>query len=156
MGIIHRDLKPENILIDEKGTIKISDFGVSILSEDPENDLIKGTEGTRHYCSPECLGLTGQELYSGKASDIWSLGVCLYVYTFLKLPFSTNITASKVTGPDGEETTQATKKPGNIMNLFEMIKQGNFTLHDREISENLSKLINELLKVDASERIKID
>ena len=36
--IIHRDLKPSNLLINQDNTVKISDFGVSLLLENNAND----------------------------------------------------------------------------------------------------------------------
>ena len=37
--------------------------------------------------SPECLKKGNTNGYCGKKSDVWSLGVCLYCYIFLELPF---------------------------------------------------------------------
>ena len=52
--MIHRDLKLENILLNRKGLVKICDFGVSKLLEDPED---KTTEccGTPAYMTPEVI-----------------------------------------------------------------------------------------------------
>jgi len=53
-NVIHRDLKLENILLNRKGLVKICDFGVSKLLEDPED---KTTEccGTPAYMAPEVI-----------------------------------------------------------------------------------------------------
>ena len=84
-GIVHRDLKPQNILISE-GTGKIADFGVSVIVG--ENDLLDNTQGTYLFMPPEaCDKDQVKKGYSGKAADIWSLGVTFYSFTFLDVPF---------------------------------------------------------------------
>jgi serine/threonine protein kinase len=85
--MIHRDLKLENILLDENDNLKIIDFGfVRTYSKDP-NMMLKTYCGSLYYCAPEMIDGTP---YPGPSSDIWSLGVILYVITNGYLPFKEN------------------------------------------------------------------
>ncbi|KAJ3449880.1 cyclin-dependent kinase [Anaeramoeba flamelloides] len=77
--VIHRDIKPANILIkhtnEEKGIVKITDFGLSRIFKDPFRPL--GHDGdvvTLWYRAPELL--LGSNHYT-KAIDMWSVG-CLF------------------------------------------------------------------------------
>jgi mitogen-activated protein kinase kinase kinase len=86
--IIHRDIKGANILVDNKGTVKISDFGISkrveasSLLQHPHQQLKRGgprvsLQGSVFWMAPEVVRQTA---YTKKA-DIWSLG-CLIVEMF--------------------------------------------------------------------------
>ncbi|KAK6163832.1 hypothetical protein DH2020_000696 [Rehmannia glutinosa] len=71
-GVYHRDLKPENILLDENENLKVSDFGLSALSESKRQDgLLHTTCGTPAYVAPEVINRKG---YDGAKADIWSCG----------------------------------------------------------------------------------
>lgn len=80
--IIHRDIKGANILVDNKGGIKISDFGISkkveaskVLSGGAANSKNRPSlQGSVFWMAPEVVKQTS---YTRKA-DIWSLG-CLVV-----------------------------------------------------------------------------
>ncbi|KAL3850544.1 hypothetical protein ACJIZ3_012426 [Penstemon smallii] len=84
-GVYHRDLKPENILLDENENLKVSDFGLSALSESKRQDgLLHTTCGTPAYVAPEVISRKG---YDGAKADIWSCGVILFVLLAGYLPF---------------------------------------------------------------------
>ena len=87
MDIIHRDIKPDNILFSaQTAEIKLTDFTVSRdgLSE---GVMLFDSEGTACFTAPECH-IVGDNGYSPKPTDIWSIGVCLYTYVNDgKLPF---------------------------------------------------------------------
>lgn len=80
--IIHRDLKLDNILIDKNMNPKICDFGIS--SEYDETKNIIDTGGTPAYLSPEVIKAEGNVC---PKSDIWSLGVLLYLLGYGVVPF---------------------------------------------------------------------
>ncbi|URE14817.1 hypothetical protein MUK42_12237 [Musa troglodytarum] len=84
-GVYHRDLKPENLLLDAYGNLKVSDFGLSALSQQVRDDgLFHTTCGTPNYVAPEVLNDRG---YDGATADLWSCGVILFVLLAGYLPF---------------------------------------------------------------------
>ena len=81
-NMIYRDLKPENILLDEKGHVKLTDFGLSKIL-DEESDKTFTICGTPQYLAPEVLLKKGYD----KAVDWWSLGCVMYEMLSGRLPF---------------------------------------------------------------------
>uniref|UniRef100_K3WDC6 Protein kinase domain-containing protein n=1 Tax=Globisporangium ultimum (strain ATCC 200006 / CBS 805.95 / DAOM BR144) TaxID=431595 RepID=K3WDC6_GLOUD len=81
-NILHRDIKPENILL-HGDMVKIADFGLAKQLPNAAS-MLKRSCGTLEYAAPELL--VGQPY--GLKSDIFSLGVVLYVLLFGAFPFS--------------------------------------------------------------------
>ena len=84
-GIIHRDIKPANLMIDERGLVKIADFGLALMTAAVSRLTATGMfMGTPGYLSPEqCLD---QDI--DHRTDIYSLGVTLFEALSGKTPFT--------------------------------------------------------------------
>jgi serine/threonine protein kinase len=86
--IAHRDLKIENILFDERGTVRVADFGVShVFKADDSLGHVSDTAGTWAYWAPEMCDENNEEPYSAYKADVWAAGVCLYIFIYGRMPF---------------------------------------------------------------------
>lgn len=131
MNITHRDLKPENLLLSDENdvsSVKLIDFGLSALEKKKEKYRV----GSPYYMAPEMV----YGNYS-PASDMWSLGVILFLMTTGSQPF------------DGRDSKE----------IYKNIRKGNYekdALIRRKLDKDLIDFIEKLLVVNESQRLKSD
>ncbi len=129
-GIVHRDIKLDNILLDKHFQPKVCDFGISSIIEPGKR--IYDTGGTPAYLAPEVIKAEGEV---GPKSDVWSLGVLLYLLNFGIVPFKAN----------------------DMQVLYNKIIIGSFKIPDQNFTSlELIDLIKRILVVDVDKRIAID
>ncbi|CAK75830.1 unnamed protein product (macronuclear) [Paramecium tetraurelia] len=128
--IIHRDIKPANILR-LNGIYKLSDFGFAIVENDFESIIKKFHVGTPVYMAPETVQLNQ---YSEK-SDIWSLGVVLYLMIFKELPFNQ-------------------KKEEDIRNRQQEVYAK--IRNERNLPKNIQYILIGMLEIDPQKRLSIE
>lgn len=68
--VIHRDIKGGNILVDNKGDLKLADFGASARLELGETQDTGNINGTPYFMAPEVLASSKY----GRKGDIWAVG----------------------------------------------------------------------------------
>merc|ERR1719361_2217918 len=119
----------------DNGEVKIADLGVSNEFDGPDA-FLTNTAGTPAFTAPECLSIKqGDSPYSGKAADIWSLGVTLYCLVFGSLPW-----------PDD-----------NIVVIYNKIRTQPLHIPSpTHLSPELIDLLRQMLVKDPSERIKLE
>ena len=131
-GIIHRDIKPENIVFLEPNNfnaLKLIDFGLSIQQNARKDNR---RVGTPYYMAPEMV--RGNFNY---ASDVWSIGVILFIMVTGKQPFR---------GRSKKE-------------VFEKIKNGDYdknVLFRSKCSKEVKDLIRKMLVNEHNKRITVE
>ena len=129
-GIVLRDLKLRKfVFTDESRTeVKLESLEDAVVLEDYSDDLLSDKHGCPAYVSPEILRTNTR--YSGRAADMWGLGVMLYTMLVGRYPFH------------GAEHS----------GLFAKIRRGQFSLPD-SLSSRAKCLIRALLRKEPGERI---
>lgn len=80
LGVVHRDIKPGNVMVKPNGTIFLLDFGAA--KELKEKEMSATVTGSRPYMAPEQIMGKSQ-----RASDVWAIGVVMYVLYTGMFPF---------------------------------------------------------------------
>jgi len=79
-NIIHRDIKPENLVFDDKGYLRITDFGVAKIRKEDNSSETSGTPG---YMAPEVLLAINHSF----PVDFFALGIMGYEFIYGERPY---------------------------------------------------------------------
>jgi eukaryotic-like serine/threonine-protein kinase len=81
-GVVHRDLKPANVLVSDDGQVKLLDFGIAHLPDEPEAVPSSAVPMTPAYAAPEQI----RDEALSPATDVYALGVMLFQVLTHRLP----------------------------------------------------------------------
>ncbi|XP_045492030.1 testis-specific serine/threonine-protein kinase 1-like isoform X1 [Colias croceus] len=136
LEIAHRDIKCENVLLTANQNAKLSDFGFARMCVDKRyKDIPSETFcGSLSYTAPEIL--QGSPYYP-KPTDVWSLGIVLYVMLNRAMPFEDK----------------------HIKQLYQAQINRNWRFRSRyneTLSENCKRLVHLMLEPNHRNRIKVN
>ncbi|MDQ1029726.1 serine/threonine protein kinase/superfamily II DNA/RNA helicase [Streptomyces umbrinus] len=131
-GIVHRDLKPANVMLTQGGTVKVLDFGMGRIVDDPDEARLTSTGvsvGTARYMAPEQF----EAKQVTQAADLYALGCVLYEMLVGVPPFTSE-----------SPYELARKHVGEVPTPVAVIRSA--------VPVELSRLVDRLLSKDPAER----
>ncbi|PFH31221.1 putative protein kinase [Besnoitia besnoiti] len=141
LNAAHRDVKPDNLLMGEDGTVQLGDMGTAEFMD--ARGRVRHTKGTYMFMAPESMRVSGADDeapytgHSGRAADVWALGISLYVMLFGRTPF---------------------KATACMETLFEQLERGHVEIPPGEesaVSEQGKEVLGALLQAEVKDRITL-
>lgn len=160
-NFLHRDIKCSNILMNNKGQIKLGDFGLARLFSSNKERPYTNKVITLWYRPPELL--LGEERY-GPAIDVWSCG-CILGELFQKRPLFQASTEpmqldviSRVCGtPSPADWPDIVKLPGwGTMKPKKTYRRRIMEDFKDKMPQPALELLDQMLKLDPSKRISAE
>ncbi|KAK4483906.1 hypothetical protein RD792_011115 [Penstemon davidsonii] len=154
-GILHRDIKGSNLLVDNKGVLKIGDFGLATSFEPEQTQPLTSRVVTLWYRPPELL--LGATEY-GVAIDMWSAG-CIVAELFAGKPIMPGRTEVeqmhkifKLCGSPTEDFWRKTVLPHATSFKSQNIYKRRVSDTFKDFPSSALALVEKLLSIDPDER----
>ncbi|MFD5320709.1 serine/threonine-protein kinase [Streptomyces sp. NPDC127098] len=113
-GVTHRDVKPANVLLDQNDRVVLTDFGIAQVEGEQGLTDTGSLIGSPEFMAPERV--LGQR--PGPSSDLWSLGLLLYVAVEGVSPFRRNSTAATFQAVMSAEPQRPVRAAGPLGDLI--------------------------------------
>lgn len=139
-GVIHRDIKPQNVLIDQKGEVKLMDFGIARMAEAEAMTQQGVVVGTPHYMSPEQV--QGKPLEA--STDVYSMGIMMYEMVCGTRPFESQSLTAVLTAHITEPVVPPMEKRPEIGAEISGIIMKCLTKDPRQRYQNAGELLTDL------------
>ncbi|WP_225843868.1 protein kinase domain-containing protein [Streptomyces albus] len=131
-GVVHRDLKPANVMLTHDGTVKILDFGMGTIVDDPDQTRLTSTGvsvGTARYMAPEQF----RAEHVSAPADLYALGCILYELLIGRPPFTA-------------------KTPYELCDQHQHTQPPDLTMVRPDLPAELVRLVSRLLEKEAEMR----